>query len=80
MAANASENRASKIVPSEATSLNVTAPGAVLIPAGRYAPNLRAATDPVEVAVGSFLLDKLPVTNAQFLAFVTPSPNGGARR
>lgn len=74
MAASAIENRESKIVPSEATSSNVTAPGAVLIPAGRYAPNLRAVTDPVEVAVPAFLLDALPVTDAQFLAFVTAQP------
>lgn len=44
------------------------------IPAGRYAPNLRAVTDPVEVAVPAFLLDELPVTNGQFLAFVTANP------
>ncbi len=48
--------------------------GLLSIPAGRYAPNIRAVTDPVEVAVGSFLLDELPVTNAQFLAFVTAQP------
>ena len=46
----------------------------VSIPAGRYAPNIRAVTDPVDVAVPAFLLDALPVTNAQFLAFVTAQP------
>ncbi len=46
----------------------------VPIPAGTYAPNIRAVTDPVKVAVPAFLLDELPVTNAQFLAFVTLNP------
>jgi len=46
----------------------------VAIPAGRYAPNVRAVTAPAEVAVPAFLLDVLPVTNAQYLAFVTARP------
>ncbi len=58
-----------------ATVLVAAAPtGLVPIPAGRYAPNLRAVTDPVDVAVPAFLLEVLPVTNAGFLAFVTAQP------
>ncbi len=46
----------------------------VLIPAGVYRPLSRATTDPETVAVAAFRLDALPVTNAQFLAFVTTHP------
>ncbi len=48
--------------------------GLVSIPAGRYVPNVRAVTDPVEIAVPAFQLSTLPVTNAQFLTFVTANP------
>ncbi|MDP3070529.1 MAG: formylglycine-generating enzyme family protein [Opitutaceae bacterium] len=44
------------------------------IPAGDYAPPLRAAGEPERVAVAAFLLDERPVTNAEFLAFVTTQP------
>jgi sulfatase modifying factor 1 len=46
----------------------------VTIPAGIYRPVTRAATDPETIDVASFKLDTLPVTNAEFLAFVTANP------
>jgi sulfatase modifying factor 1 len=48
--------------------------GMVLIPAGSYAPVLRAKKDPVQVAVPAFYLDAQPVTNADFLEFVRSHP------
>lgn len=51
-----------------------TAPLMVTIPAGSYAPLLRSTQDSPQVAVGAFLLDATPVTNAGFLAFVTANP------
>jgi len=44
------------------------------IPAGVYVPLLRTTKDAAQVPVASFLLDALPVTNAEFLAFVTANP------
>ena len=49
--------------------------GMVVIPAGTYAPLLRTTKEAAQVAVGSFLLDERPVTNAEFLAFVTDHPH-----
>jgi formylglycine-generating enzyme required for sulfatase activity len=46
----------------------------VLIPAGVYVPLQRTAKDPAQVAVAAFRLDAQPVTNAEFLAFVTAHP------
>jgi formylglycine-generating enzyme required for sulfatase activity len=46
----------------------------VLIPAGSYAPLLRDKNEPASVAVPAFRLDVRPVTNAEFLAFVTANP------
>ena len=46
----------------------------VVIPAGNYAPLLRTTKDAALVPVAAFLLDELPVTNAEFLAFVTANP------
>ncbi len=48
--------------------------GMVLIPAGTYAPLVRSTKDAAQVAVRAFLLDERPVTNAEFLAFVTANP------
>lgn len=48
--------------------------GMVTIPAGDYAPLLRTTKDAATVNVAAFLLDALPVTNADFLAFVTANP------
>lgn len=48
--------------------------GMVLIPAGNYAPLFRGADDPATVPVAAFYLDVRPVTNAEFLAFVTANP------
>lgn len=48
--------------------------GMVLIPAGVYEPLQRTAKDPAQVAVAAYRLDAQPVTNAEFLAFVTAHP------
>jgi formylglycine-generating enzyme required for sulfatase activity len=48
--------------------------GMVVIPAGAYVPLFRTVKDAAEVDVASFLLDERPVTNAEFLAFVTANP------
>lgn len=45
------------------------------IPAGVYVPLLRTSKDPAQVHVAPFLLDERPVTNAEFLAFVTAQPH-----
>lgn len=44
------------------------------IPAGTYTPLLRTTKDAAQVAVPAFLLDERPVTNADYLAFVTTHP------
>jgi formylglycine-generating enzyme required for sulfatase activity len=44
------------------------------IPAGTYEPLLRTTKDPAKIAVPAFLLDERPVTNAEYLAFVTANP------
>ena len=44
------------------------------IPAGTYAPLYRTITDAPEIKIAAFLLDDRPVTNAEFLAFVTANP------
>lgn len=49
-------------------------PGMVRIPAGVYLPLFRTTKDPAQVNVASFHLDERPVTNAEFLAFVTANP------
>jgi len=48
--------------------------GMVLIPAGTYVPLLRAPQDLVRIGVPAFYLDVLPVTNADYLAFVQANP------
>ncbi len=48
--------------------------GMVIIPAGSYAPLLRAKNEPDRVAVAAFRLDARPVTNAEFLVFVRANP------
>eukprot|EP01031_Cornospumella_fuschlensis_P014864 gene14864-18155_t len=44
------------------------------IPAGTYAPLQRTLKESAVVPVASFLLAEHPVTNAEFLAFVTAHP------
>ncbi len=44
------------------------------IPAGTYRPLLRTAAAAPEVPVAAFLLAERPVTNAEYLAFVTANP------
>ena len=46
----------------------------VSVPGGTYIPLLRSAQDAAQVKVAAFLLDETPVTNADFLAFVTANP------
>lgn len=46
----------------------------VVIPAGTYAPLLRAKDEPERQPVAAFRLDTRPVTNAEFLAFVRAHP------
>ncbi len=48
--------------------------GMAFIPPGRYAPLLRSKDDPPDVPVAAFYLDVKPVTNAEFLAFVSANP------
>lgn len=48
--------------------------GMVQIPAGVHRPLFRSEFEPREVAVKSFYLDVLPVTNADFLEFVRANP------
>lgn len=50
------------------------APGMVIVPAGVYKPLFRTELDPKEISIPAFQLDVLPVTNADFLAFVTANP------
>jgi formylglycine-generating enzyme required for sulfatase activity len=59
------------VAPDEARS---TPAGMVLIPAGDYAPFFRGPNDPATIRVAAFCLDVRPVTNAEFLAFVTANP------
>ncbi len=49
-------------------------PGMVAIPAGDYRPLFTGPTDPVTLPVAAFRLDVLPVTNADYLAFVRAQP------
>lgn len=48
--------------------------GMVAIPAGSFVPLQRTPKDPPRTAVAAFLLDEQPVTNADFLRFVTANP------
>jgi len=44
------------------------------IPAGRYRPFYKGTTQGESIAVGPFLLERTPVSRAQFLTFVAASP------
>jgi formylglycine-generating enzyme len=44
------------------------------IPAGTYVPLLRAVNAAAGIPVAAFLLDEHPVTNGEFLAFLTANP------
>lgn len=46
----------------------------VVVPAGAYRPLLRGSADPLDVSVSAFRIALLPVTNADYLAFVTAEP------
>ena len=60
--------------PAGQPSVALAKEGMVAIPAGAYVPLLRTTKDAAQVAVASFLLDERPVTNAEFLLFVTANP------
>lgn len=49
-------------------------PQMALIPAGVHKPLFRSEQDPKEIEVKAFYLDLCPVSNAQFLEFVTANP------
>jgi sulfatase modifying factor 1 len=49
-------------------------PSMVAVPDGLHRPLFRMARDPAEVRVSAFQLDVAPVSNADFLAFVTAHP------
>lgn len=51
-----------------------TAAAMTTIPAGTYRPLLRRSADDAGTTVAPFRLDRLPVTNADFLRFVTAHP------
>jgi len=44
------------------------------IPAGLYVPLQRTLKDAAQINVAAFLLDECPVTNGEFLVFVTANP------
>ncbi len=48
--------------------------GMAMIPNGIHRPLTRSVKEPAEVPVAAFLLDVLPVTNGDYLAFVTANP------
>ncbi|HYE32881.1 MAG TPA: formylglycine-generating enzyme family protein [Methylomirabilota bacterium] len=48
--------------------------GMALIPSGKFAPMYAEPNSPKEIEVASFLLDIFPVTNGDYLAFVTANP------
>lgn len=57
----------------ESTDTTASA-GMQTIPAGVYVPLQRSTKDPEQVPVAAFRLDTAPITNADFLAFVTANP------
>lgn len=63
------------VFPGAAFHCQAEAPaGMVTVPAGMYRPLFREEKDPKEIPVASFALDARPVTNADFLEFVTANP------
>ena len=57
-----------------ALALAAETPRQVSVGPGVYRPVYPAAPDETTVSIGAFILDAAPVTNAQFLAFVTQNP------
>ncbi|MDA7916079.1 formylglycine-generating enzyme family protein, partial [Verrucomicrobia bacterium] len=49
-------------------------PGMALIPTGEHRALFRSETEPASISVSSFLLDLTPVTNSEFLEFVSARP------
>lgn len=63
------------VFPMTHPGVNAQAPdGMVLLPAGEYAALYRSLDEPDTIQVDAFYLDITPVTNADFLAFVTAKP------
>jgi formylglycine-generating enzyme len=56
------------------SSVSSSSTSMVLIPAGSYAPLQRTLKEPAQLPVHAFLLAAQPVTNGEFLAFVTANP------
>lgn len=64
------------LFPFSASSNPPAAPeGMLLIRAGSYQSLYRSPDQPLAIPVAAFLLDEHPVTNADYLAFVTANPN-----
>jgi sulfatase modifying factor 1 len=62
-------------VPASAdATVRPSAPHEIVIPAGNYVPLQRSLKDAPQIPVAAFLLADHPVTNAEFLAFVTAHP------
>jgi formylglycine-generating enzyme required for sulfatase activity len=56
------------------------ADGAAVIPAGTYRPLVPPSPSQAAIAVAAFRLDRVPVTNADFLRFVRAKPEWGKGR
>jgi formylglycine-generating enzyme required for sulfatase activity len=55
-------------------AVSAAPPGMVRIPDGVYLPLFRTVKDPAQTPVRAYYLDERPVTNAEFLGFVTAQP------
>lgn len=64
----------SAVPPTAATAPDPGPTTLVAVPAGEYRPLFPGRNGPTAVPVGSFALERTPVTNAQFLAFVAAEP------
>lgn len=57
-----------------ATAARAEDGGLRVIPGGNWTPLYRSTRDPETIPVAAFLLDERPVTNGEFLTFVTTHP------
>lgn len=62
------------LLASLATTGRAAPEGMVRIPAGVHLPLFTTEGEPAEVPVNAFLLDRFPVTNAEYLEFVRENP------
>jgi formylglycine-generating enzyme len=74
VALSSPDARAAQAADALAPSSSVGATRWALIPAGDHTPLLRSPTDPERIAVPDFWMQRTPVTNAAFLAFVRANP------